>query len=162
MTPRSHHPALPLREGVAASSASRACLLAAALLLAGCATTDAETPPPERVAGCWINRDAGASTMRWLPDRSRPEALAGSLVVYGQTGVASNRRFSLEPSGDGWSLCELDAGAATRCWQVAQGQGGSLEGGRVFIDAHGDRLRIAVIGDGPEQVIFHGRRDGCD
>lgn len=162
MTSRSHHPAPTQREGLAPSSASRAWLPAAALLLAACATTVADRPPPERVAGCWINRDAGASTMRWLPDRSRPEALAGSLVVYGQTGVASNRRFSLEPSGDGWSLCELDAGAATRCWQVAQGQGGSLEGGRVFIDAHGDRLRIAVIGDGPEQVIFHGRRDGCD
>lgn len=135
---------------------------AAALLLAACATSGAGRPPPERVAGCWINRDARASTMRWLPDQARPGVLAGSLIVYGQTGVTSSRRFALEPSGGGWSLCELQAGAATRCWQVAQGEGGSLQGGRAFIDAHGDRLRIAIIGDGPENVIFHGRRDGCD
>jgi hypothetical protein len=134
----------------------------ACLLLAACATSATTRTPAEQVAGCWINRDAGAVTMRWLPDRDRPGVLAGSRIVYGQTGVASSSRYSLEPSDAGWSLCELDAGAATRCWQVAQGEGGSLEGGRVFIDAHGDRLRIAVIGDGPEQVIFHGRRDGCD
>jgi hypothetical protein len=157
MTPRPR--LLPL-EGY--TPPRRAGAVAAALLLAACATTDTARPPPERVAGCWINRDARATTMRWLPDRERPNVLSGSLIVYGQTGVASSRRYALEPSGDGWSLCELQAGAATRCWQVAQGEGGSLEGGRAFIDAHGDRLRIAVIGDGPEQVIFHGRRDGCD
>jgi hypothetical protein len=77
--------------------------------------------------------------------------------------VTSRARYSLEPSDAGWSLCELDAaGAATRCWQVAEGEGGPLEGGRAFIDAHGDRLRISVIGDGPEQLIFSGRRSGCD
>jgi hypothetical protein len=60
-------------------------------------------------------------------------------------------------------VCELDAeGAATKCWIVARGAGGSLEGGRVFIDTHGERLRITVAGDGPERVIFQGNRDGCD
>jgi hypothetical protein len=160
MTPRQRF--LPSPRAAGAARRNGAGALAAILVLAACATSAEEKPPPERVAGCWINRDAGASTMRWLPDRARPGVLAGSLIVYGQTGVTSSSRYSLEPSGDGWSLCEIDAGAATRCWQVAQGQGGSLEGGRVFIDAHGDRLRIAVIGDGPEMVIFHGRRDGCD
>lgn len=136
---------------------------AACLLLAACATVGPPKPPPERLAGCWINRDAAAVTMRWLPHRERPGVLTGSRLVYGQTGVSSHTRYALEPSEQGWSLCELDsAGAASRCWQVAEGEGGSLEGGRVFIDAHGDRLRIAVLGDGPEQVIFHGRRDGCD
>jgi hypothetical protein len=48
-----------------------------------------------------------------------------------------------------------------RCWRVAEGDGGSLEGGRAFIDAHGDRLRITVLGDGPEHLIFYGRRQGC-
>jgi hypothetical protein len=115
------------------------------------------------LAGCWINREAAAMTMRWLPDRERAGVLLGSRVVYGQAGVARSTRYALEPSEAGWSLCELDsAGAATRCWQVAQGQGGSLEGGRAFIDAHGDRLRITIIGDGPEQTIFYGQRDGCD
>lgn len=72
-------------------------------------------------------------------------------------------RYTLEPSDEGHSICELGAdGAATKCWRVARGEGGSLEGGRVFIDAHGERLRIAVVGDGPEQVIFQGNRDGCD
>ena len=140
----------------------RASALAAALLLAACATMGAERPPPERVAGCWIDRDARVVTMRWLPDPARPGVLTGSLVAYGLTGAARNQRYALEPSGDGWSLCELHEGAATRCWQVAQGEGGSLEGGVAFIDAQGERLRIAVIGDGPEQLIFHGRRDGCD
>lgn len=136
----------------------------AALLLAACATTGQTSPPPERVAGCWINRDnAGATTMRWLPDRERPGVLIGAKLVYRPTGSPVSWRYSLEQSEDGWSMCQLDAsGAATHCWQVAQGQGGSLEGGRVFIDAYGDRLRIAVVGDGGERLIFNGRRDGCD
>jgi hypothetical protein len=32
----------------------------------------------------------------------------------------------------------------------------------VFVDTHGEALRITVIGDGPERTIFQGRRDGCD
>ncbi|MBC7770124.1 MAG: hypothetical protein H7124_15175 [Phycisphaerales bacterium] len=137
--------------------------VAACLLASACATAAPAGPPSERLAGCWINRDAGAVTMRWLPDRARPGVLTGSRLVYGQTGVTRSTRYSLEPSDSGSSLCELGAdGAATRCWAVAEGEGGSLEGGRAFIDAHGDRLRISVIGDGPDQDIFHGRRDGCD
>lgn len=137
--------------------------LAACLALVACATMDAPRAPPERVAGCWINRDAGVATMRWLPHRERPGVLSGSRIVYGQTGVRSSTRYVLEPSADGWALCELDAaGAASSCWQVAQGEGGSLEGGRAFIDAHGERLRIAILGAGPERVIFQGQRDGCD
>jgi hypothetical protein len=138
--------------------------LAATLLLSACVTAGETGAPPERVAGCWINRDVGVSTMRWLPHRERPGVLNGVKHVYRQTGAPIVTRFTLEPSDAGWSLCELDAAgaAATRCWQVAQGEGGSLEGGRAFIDAHGDRLRIVVIGDGPERAIFHGRRDGCD
>jgi|GEM_PF-2380352 len=137
--------------------------VAACLVLSACATVAEVRPPAERVAGCWINRDAGAVTMRWLPDRERPGVLNGARLVYGQTGVTRSTRYTLEPSEAGASLCELGPdGAATRCWPVAEGEGGSLEGGRAFLDAYGDRLRITVIGDGPDQTIFHGRRDGCD
>lgn len=131
-----------------------------ALLLGACATTPA--PPPERLAGCWINRDAGAVTMRWLPDRSRPGVLRGHRASYGAVGVNNSRRFTLEPRDNHWVLCETFEGAEARCWRVAQGESGSLEGGRAFVDRHGDRLRIAILGDGDEQVIFQGRRDGCD
>lgn len=135
---------------------------AACLLLAACATATVQGPPPERVAGCWISREALVTTMRWMPDGERAGVLTGSRLQY-SAGGPSRTRYSLEQSAAGWSFCELDeAGAASRCWLVAEGQGGSLEGGRVFIDAYGERLHIAVIGDGPEQVIFHGRRDGCD
>ena len=139
---------------------------AAALLLfvAACASTAASTVSPmEQVRGCWINRDVGATTMRWLPDRNRPDVLAGAKLIYRQVGQPVSTRFTLEPSEQGHSLCELGAdGAATQCWRVARGEGGSLEGGRAFIDSHGERLRIAVVGDGPERIIFQGRRDGCD
>jgi hypothetical protein len=139
--------------------------IAAALLVfvAACASTPSDRPPAEQVRGCWINRDVGATTMRWLPDRTRPEVLAGTRHVYRQTGSPQVTRFTLEPSEAGASFCELDAsGAATKCWRVAEGQGGSLEGGRVFIDTHGEALRITLVGDGPERTIFQGRRDGCD
>lgn len=137
-------------------------VVASCLLLAACVTPSSRTPA-ERVAGCWINRDAGAVTMRWLPDRERPGVLTGHKLVYGQTGAPRGTRFTLEPSETGSSLCEIGADdAATRCWRVAEGEGGSLEGGRAFIDAHGDRLRISIIGDGPYREIFYGRRDGCD
>ena len=50
--------------------------LLACLALTACATVPA--PPPERVAGCWINRsNLDATTMRWLPDPQRPGALTG-------------------------------------------------------------------------------------
>ncbi|MGQ0531300.1 MAG: hypothetical protein ACT4OF_01240 [Caulobacteraceae bacterium] len=133
------------------------------LFVAACATTPSDRPPAEQLRGCWINRDVGVTTMRWLPDRARPDVLAGSRLVYRPTGSPVATRFTLEPSEQGSSLCELDAaGAATKCWIVARGEDGSLEGGRVFIDTHGDRLRISLIGDGPERTIFQGRRDGCD
>ncbi|MEZ6023847.1 MAG: hypothetical protein R3C16_10655 [Hyphomonadaceae bacterium] len=46
---------------------------------------------------------------------------------------------------------------------MAQGRSGSLQGGRAFIDASGERLRIAVVSEaGAERIIFNGRRDGCD
>lgn len=135
---------------------------AACLLLAACATAGVPKPPPERVAGCWISRESVVSTMRWLPDASRPGALVGSRLQYAAGGPIRTR-YSMEPSAAGWSFCEIDdAGAASRCWLVAEGQGGSLEGGRVFIDAYGDRLHINVIGDGSDLLIFRGRRDGCD
>lgn len=136
---------------------------ASLLLVAACATAPSDATPPEQLRGCWINRDVGVTTMRWLPDRERPEVLAGSRLAYRQTGAPVATRYTLEPSEQGHSICEIgDEGAATRCWRVARGEGGSLEGGRVFIDTHGERLRITVAGDGPERVIFQGRRDGCD
>jgi hypothetical protein len=139
-------------------------LAALLLFVAGCASTPSELAPADQLRGCWINRNAGGvTTMRWLPDRTRPEVLAGARLIYRQTGSPTPTRYALEPSDEGASFCELDTtGAATRCWIVARGEGGSLEGGRVFIDTVGERLRITVIGDGPEREIFQGRRDGCD
>lgn len=138
-------------------------ILAAALALSACVTSGDTSTPTERVAGCWINRDVGAATMRWMPDPTRPNVMNGAKLVYRQVSSPVSTRYTLEPSETGWAFCELDAaGAATRCWRVAQGESGSLEGGRVFIDQHGDRLRISVVGDGSERVIFYGRRDGCD
>lgn len=137
--------------------------VAACVLLAACATAGATPSPSEQVYGCWINRDATGVTMRWLRDPAREGVLRGSLIDYGAVGAARSTRYSLEPGDGGYSMCELDgAGAATRCWQVAQGEGGSLDGGRVFIDTHGERLRITLIGDGPDRLVFSGRRDGCD
>lgn len=138
-------------------------VVASLLFVAACASAPSTVSPPEQVRGCWINRDVGATTMRWLPDRNRPDVLAGSKLVYRQSGSPVSTRYTLEPSEQGHSLCELGAdGAATQCWRVARGEGGSLEGGLVFIDSHAERLRIAVVGDGPERIIFQGRRDGCD
>jgi hypothetical protein len=130
------------------------------MLASGCATT----APPERLAGCWIARgDDATRTMRWLPDAARPGVLNGELIAYGAEGAPlSSARFTLEPRDSHWIFCSYAADGAPRCSSVAQGQRGSLEGGRVFIDADGETLRIAVIGEGPEREIFQGRRDGCD
>ena len=137
--------------------------VASVMFVAACATTPSNTSPADQLRGCWINRDVGATTMRWLPDRTRPDVLAGARLQYRQTGTPISTRYTLEPSDEGHALCELDAeGAATKCWRVARGQGGTLEGGRVFIDRHNERVRISVVGDGPERVIFAGNRDGCD
>jgi hypothetical protein len=136
--------------------------LFALLLTAACATVSAETPAA-RVAGCWIARDGsgGATTMRWLRDTQRPSALNGDRLVYNADGATQSERYRLEPSGELWSLCQIEA-AGERCWQVAEGEEGSLEGGRAFIDAHGENLRITIVGDGADRIVFQGARDGCD
>jgi hypothetical protein len=135
--------------------------LAALVLVAACAT--AGSPTTHRAAGCWIARDGtgAATTMRWLPDPARPGVLRGDKLIYDTSGATHGETYRLEPRGEDWALCEVTS-AGERCWVVAEGEGGSLEGGRAFIDAHTDRLRISVIGDGPDRVIFQGDRDGCD
>lgn len=134
----------------------------AAFLVVACATTPIE-PPDQKVAGCWIDRGQNRTvTMRWL--RS-DEGLRGDLLEYGRTGNVGRRaHYSLAQEGQAWELCErLDMGMPGRCWQVAEGESGSLEGGRIFIDRHREELRIAVVG-GPDdsEVIFDGDVDGCD
>jgi hypothetical protein len=97
--------------------------------------------------------------MRWQADPNNPSALIGVRTTFSVSGQRSDR-FTLEQEGAGWKMCRQ--GEASQCWAVAQGDSGSLEGGRAFIDAGGDSLRIAVVGDGPERIIFQGRRHGCD
>lgn len=136
--------------------------LIALVILAACASSP--EPPPQRAAGCWIDRseDGAVSTMRWLRDRARPGVLDGRLLVYGAEG-GENRHahYTLEPREDHYVMCSHWQ-AEPICWKVAEGNEGSLEGGRVFIDASDERLRIAVLSDGVEDVIFEGSRDGCD
>jgi hypothetical protein len=131
----------------------------AALLVASCATLP---PPSTRLAGCWIDRndDGTATTMRWMPDESRPGVFNGALLNYTATGAGEAERYTLQPRGRAWDLCRA---GTTQCWEVAQSSSGSLEGGRAFIDAHGDRLRVSVLDFRTEErIIFSGARDGCD
>lgn len=135
--------------------------LVACVLLAACATGSAATPA-QRLAGCWINRDAGAARMRWSVAPGADGAYLGSKTTFGIAGVNTTERFTLQSADGGWRLCRVAGGVeGEHCWGVAQGEGGSLTGGRAFIDAAGDYLRIAVIGEGPERVIFQGRREAC-
>jgi hypothetical protein len=134
-------------------------LVAAVFLLAACATMSA---PPDQVQGCWIERTARdeAHTMRWFPDPERPGYLVGDYLSYPNTSDA--RRYTLARVGEGWNFCQAPAAGEQRCWPVASGTSGSLEGGRAFIDVHNDRLRIAILDGRFERVIFNGARDGCD
>jgi hypothetical protein len=137
-------------------------LFATLLLLAACATAPDRTPE-QRVAGCWIDRNpSGAvTTMRWLGHPQRTGALRGAKVNYGVSGPAVREEYVLEQRIGAWTLCQVEADGE-RCWQVAQGESGSLEGGRAFIDAFSDRLRISVVDASGEREIYQGRRDGCD
>jgi hypothetical protein len=99
--------------------------------------------------------------MRWFPDADRPEVMVGSYLAY--PNAAAPRTFTLGPGSDGQpALCQVPASGEQRCWPVARGSSGSLEGGRAFIDIGGDRLRIAILDGSTERVIFQGARDGCD
>jgi hypothetical protein len=131
-------------------------VVCASLLLAGCVTASALNPG-ERVIGCWRNNDA-AVAMTWGPD-----AAGGFIGVVSPDGEAGPRRYNLRDSAEAWTLCERDAAGVTdaQCWPVAQGQGGSLQGGRAFIDRQGERLHIAVADGQSQRIIFAGRRAPC-
>lgn len=136
--------------------------LLAGLLVAACATTS-DLPPPERLVGCWSSNDGLSTRMRWsAPDAANPNSLRGRRTAL-RLGSTERRFYALDPDGAGFVFCELDDehGASGRCFQVAQGQEGSLEGGRAFIDLAGARLRVSIAGDGPERVIFSGQRERC-
>lgn len=138
-------------------------VIAALLLLGACATAAPPPAPPARVAGCWIDRESELTvTMRWLPERNRPGVLEGNLLEYHRNMTPSRTaRYTLEPRESHHVMCSHWQ-AEPICWKVAEGDEGSLEGGRVFIDAGEERLRISVMSDGVEDVIFEGQRDGCD
>lgn len=136
--------------------------LFALVFVAACATVYAPSPA-SRVAGCWIDRNEHAvTTMRWFGDEMRPGALRGDLLLYPEGAETPQAEiYRLEPRGQNWALCQVEA-VGERCWQVAEGAEGSLAGGRAFIDAHSESLRITIMGDGDDRVIFQGARDGCD
>ncbi len=101
--------------------------------------------------------------MRWQPDPGRTGVMHGARTDLAAAGAAHIGRFTLAQEGEGWRLCRIeDDSEAGQCWAVAEGEGGSLEGGRAFIDNHRNRLRITIIGAGPTQTIFQGRRVNCD
>jgi len=132
-------------------------IVLAAALVAGCATVD---PSPESVIGCWVQRGPrdAAVTMRWLPDTRSPGSLRGD---YLSSPNGERRLYSLTPDDAGrWTFCHT--GEIQNCWRVARGSGGSLEGGRAFIDLYREGLRIAIIDGQTERIIFQGTRDGCD
>lgn len=138
-------------------------VLLAGLLVAACVTTTAELPPPARLLGCWASSDGMTTRMRWTaPDASNPNSLRGRKTEL-RLGSTERLYYALDPDGDGFVFCELtdEQGASGRCFQVAQGQQGSLEGGRAFIDLAGSRLRVSIVGDGPERIIFSGQRESC-
>jgi hypothetical protein len=136
-------------------------MLAACLALAACAAAP-DLPAAQRLVGCWISRGPSAVvTMRWMPDAAHAGVMNGVLTNQSAGG---RTLYVLTPTSEGELFCRLDddGAASSRCWSVAAGEAGSLEGGRVFIDAYGERLRIEVLGAGPRELIFEGRRDGCD
>jgi hypothetical protein len=128
-------------------------ILLAALLLSACATAI----PSQRVNGCWVSQEEGAApaTLRFTPDRNRPGILHGALI---RNGVREN--YDLRQYVTGWSFCQMEAGG-DHCWQVAEAESGSLEGGRAFIDSEANHLRISIIGQEGERVIFQGERGDC-
>src|SRR5262245_24549567 len=72
--------------------AMRVSALIGAFVLAGCATASSLTPP-QRLAGCWINRDAGASRMRW--NENAGGALTGVKTTFGIAGMNTTERYAL-------------------------------------------------------------------
>src|SRR6185295_19540754 len=68
--------------------------LIACVLLAACAT-GSTLSPAQRLAGCWINRDAGAARMRWSESPDSEGAFLGSKTSFGIAGANTTERYSL-------------------------------------------------------------------
>lgn len=131
-----------------------------AFLLTACTTAGQVLSPPERVLGCWADRNGAAhSVMRWRAGEA-PGSAAGEFISQSATPESRPRFLALKPNGAGWTLCDTTEGGA--CWAVAQGESGSLEGGRAFIDRHHDRLSFSVVGaDGRDLLRFVGESEAC-
>jgi hypothetical protein len=80
--------------------------LIACILLAACAT-GSELNPAQRLAGCWINRAAGAVRMRWSENPNSEGLFLGSKTSFGIAGANSTERYALENADGGWRLCRL-------------------------------------------------------
>lgn len=134
--------------------------LVLAFLLAGCLTsTNARLDPGQRVAGCWLGRTPdGVATMRWSADASVAGQLNGERTL--SSSNAAPVRYTLGPRDQGWQFCQIGEGG--QCWAVAQGQSGTLEGGRAFIDRYRLRLRIGIVDpEGRERQVFDGMNQRC-
>lgn len=130
----------------------------ACLALAACAIAPAPTPAA-RLVGCWVAQRPITLVMDWAPDPAQPEVMIG---VRSDPARGESTRFSLAPSDQGPVFCELGPSDANqRCWGVAEGEGGSLEGGRAFIDRHGERLTIEILGASPSLIVFQGHSRRC-
>lgn len=97
--------------------------------------------------------------MRWLRDSQRPGALNGDMLVYAPSGATQSARYRLEPRGGSWALCET---AAERCWQVGQRSEAARGAAHALIETQPEFLRISVVGEGANRIVFEGARDGCD
>lgn len=135
--------------------------LIACLLAAACATTSS-APPAERVHGCWIARGDMTTTFRWLPETQAGGRMTGVSMIYGTGAPRRGGRYAVDQRENGAFFCQLETADGETCWRIAEGRAGSLEGGRAFIDQHGERLRISVVSAEGERLIFDGQRDGCD
>jgi hypothetical protein len=141
--------------------------VAAAMLLAACATPAASSGP-EALRGCWIERREGVTvTQRWFP---KGDGWQGDELSYVAAGAPEPGRWRLragpDPAVAPWLMCmvELSMASGPPCWRAFFGPG-RADGDDdrwVEIDATPERLRIRWLTAGEGWTSFDGQRDGCD
>jgi hypothetical protein len=143
----------------------RTLILAAAALLAACASSPGATNQGgPAYAGCWIERqDNGWTTVRWSPIAGGKWQGDWARNTSGDETQTAAFELSTAAAG-GQQICGPSDGEQ-RCFPLTLGAytppAANSDANQAYLDASATNLTFALVDDGREELVFRGERNAC-